>query len=106
MKVIDMEPVPMATAKEIMESKEGELGYEQKLALEHLRKFTKLDKEKAEKLAEELSGILRMSKETLMQIVNLLPTTPDEVRMLFAKERFSLKEEEIAKIIETVKKYI
>ena len=108
MEIDKIEPIPMGQANEIMtkRNKSGELGYEQKLALEHLQKFTKLDAKKSGKLGEELNAVIRMSPETLAQIVNILPKNPDEVRMVFAREKFSLKEEEVNTILETVKKYL
>ncbi|MFQ6010314.1 MAG: RNA polymerase Rpb4 family protein [Candidatus Aenigmatarchaeota archaeon] len=107
MKVLETKPISMAEAKKILASREkaGELGYEQKLAVEHLNKFTKLKPEKAKKFLEEISSVLRMSPETLVQIANLMPKNADELRLIFAREKFSLKEEEINKILETVKKY-
>lgn len=107
MKVNEINPVGMAEAKEILSSREKkkELSYEQKLALEHLNKFTKLKPEDSSKLSEELSGVLRMSQETLVQILNFLPKNADELRMIFSREKFSLKEDEINKILEIVKKY-
>ena len=107
MEILKTSPVPMGEAREVMKAREklGELGYEQKLALEHLLKFTKLDEKAAKKLVEELNSVIRMGKETLVQIVNILPKTPDEVRMIFAREKFSLKEDEVNKILEIVKKY-
>jgi len=107
MKVIETKPTSMAESKDILSSREKkkELSYEQKLALEHLNKFTRLDPEKAKKLLEELSGVLRMSQETMVQILNFLPKNADELRMIFSREKFSLKEDEINKILEIVKKY-
>ena len=108
MNVVDAKPISMAEAKEIMTSqeKDKELTYEQKLALEHLNKFTVLDAPVAKKILEEVSGVLRMSDETKIQILNLLPKTPDELRMIFTRENFSLKENEIKKILEIIKKYL
>ena len=108
MNVIGTKPVSMAEAKEVMTSqeKDKELTYEQKLALEHLNKFTILDAPEAKKLLDEISGVLRMSEETKIQILNLLPKTPDELRMIFTRENFSLKENEIKKILEIIKKYL
>jgi len=107
MKVIETKPVSMAEAKEVLSSREKkkELSYEQKLALEHLNKFTKLKHEEAKKLLEELSGVLRMSQETMVQILNFMPKNADELRMIFSREKFSLKEDEINKILEIIKKY-
>ncbi|MBN2203237.1 MAG: hypothetical protein JW700_03575 [Candidatus Aenigmarchaeota archaeon] len=108
MNVIDTKPVGMPVAKKIMSGIETdrELTYEQKLALEHLNKFTVLEPAKAEKLLEEVSGVLRMSDETRIQILNLLPKNPDELRMIFTRENFSLKENEIKTILEIIKKYL
>ena len=108
MKVIEVKPVPMSIAKEIMIKKEGEneISYEQKLAIEHLKKFTKLSKDKALKLAEEISNVVKLSEEILVQIVDILPQTKDEIRTILAAEKFSLKEEEINKILEIIKKYL
>jgi len=107
MKVIDTKPVGMPEAKEILSKREKikELTYEQKLALEHLRKFTKMDVDKSKKFLKELSQILRMSDETKTKILNILPQNPDELRMIFAREKFSLKDDEIKKILELIKKY-
>ncbi len=107
MKVLESVPVSMAEAKEIMleREKKGELIYEQKLALEHLKRFTKLSESDAKKFLGELFSIVRMSPETAVQIASLLPKTPDEVRLIFTGERFSLKEEEIEKIMALVKKH-
>lgn len=107
MDILKVEPITMGEAKKIMKEREKgkEMGYEQKLALEHLVKFTKLEEKDAKKLIEELNSVIRMSPETLVQIVNILPKNADEVRMIFAREKFSLKEEEVKKILEIVKKY-
>ena len=106
MKILETKAVPMAVAKEFLlaREKEKELGYEQKLAAEHLKKFARLKADDAKKLVSELEGIIKMSPETLAQVVNLLPKTADELRMVFAKEKFSPSEEEIKKILDAVKK--
>jgi DNA-directed RNA polymerase subunit F len=107
MKVLETKPITMAQAKNIMvkREKERELGYEQKTALEHLKKFSKLSAKDANKLLEEVSSVFRMSPQTAAKIVNLMPKNADEIRMIFAREKFSLKEDEINKILELVKKY-
>lgn len=107
MKIITAKPIQMAAAKEIMikKEKQKELTYEQKLAAEHLTKFTKLAEKDAEKLIKELSEVIKTSDETLVSIVDLLPKDRDELRMIFSRENFSLKDDEINKILEIVKKY-
>jgi DNA-directed RNA polymerase subunit F len=107
MKIKDVRPVGVPEAKYVLSKreKEKELTYEQKLASEHLKKFSKISYENSKKFLEELSGVLRMSDETKVQILNILPKNADELRMIFAREKFSLKEEEIKKILEIIKKY-
>ncbi|MDD5416975.1 MAG: RNA polymerase Rpb4 family protein [Candidatus Aenigmarchaeota archaeon] len=108
MKLIETKPISMSEAKEAMlkKEKDGELNYEQKLALEHLKNFTKISEKDAKKLEESISAIVKLSPETLVQILNLMPKNPDELRLLFAKEKFSLKEEELKKILELIEKYL
>ena len=107
MKIIETKPVGMPEAKKIMLSREKkkELSYEQKIALEHLNKFTKLTPAEAEKFLEELSQVLKMSAETMVKILDLTPKNQDELRMIFSREKFSLKDEEVKKILELIKKY-
>lgn len=107
MKVINIEPVAMSRAMEVLVKREtqGELNYEQKLALEHLKKFTKLSEKDAEKFIKDMSSIIKMSPDTLIQIANIMPGSADELRMIFAREKFSLKEEEIKNILDVVAKY-
>jgi len=108
MKILNTKPVSMSEAKELMlkKEKQGELNYEQKLAFEHLKNFTKINQKDAEKLATDIEGILKMSPETLVQILNIMPKNPNELRMIFAREKFSLKEEEITKILDLIGKYL
>ncbi|MBU3905081.1 MAG: RNA polymerase Rpb4 family protein [Nanoarchaeota archaeon] len=107
MKIIEIEPVSMPEAKSIMAKREkvGEMNYEQKLALEHLKCFTRLTPSDAKKMTEEITNIIKMSPETLVQIINILPKNADELRMIFAREKFSLQEEEVKKILEIVAKF-
>jgi len=107
MKIISSKPIAMPEAKEIMlkREKQEELNYEQKLALEHLRNFTKVSKKDAEKMMKEISEIVKMSPETLVQIINILPKNADELRMIFAREKFSLKEDEVQKVLDIVAKF-
>ncbi|MFQ6107546.1 MAG: RNA polymerase Rpb4 family protein [Thermoplasmata archaeon] len=88
------------------ESKERELSPEQMLALQHTEAFARLSPAKAKKLVNELVKIEHVSEFHAFKIADLLPTHPDDVRAIFAKERFTLGKEEIEKVIKTVEKYL
>lgn len=87
------------------EEKKRELTYEQKLALEHAKHFAKINVTKAKKMAQELTELDRITEPFAYKIVDILPLHPEEVRAIFAKERFTLEDSEIKKIIKIVEKY-
>jgi DNA-directed RNA polymerase subunit F len=101
----------LAEVKEHLEEAErtrGELSYEQKLALDHARTFaTRLSGEKARELVERLRKVSeKVSESHAVKIADLLPTHADDVRVIFAKERFQLEKDEMDKILETVQSYL
>ena len=107
MEIIEERLVNWAEAKKILESKEKEkeLGYEQKNALEHLRKFSKLSMKKANDMIEELGKIERLKDRQKIIIANMLPKDMEDLRVLFAKEVVNLSDEDKKKILSIVKKY-
>lgn len=94
-------------ARAILEKKINMEGatYEQKIALEYLKKHVKMPAEDAKKAWAEIESVGRLSPEQIAQIINIRPQKPEEVKVLFPKDR-SLNEEDIRKIIEAVKKYV
>jgi len=102
------EPISLAEVKNILKKVEKdrkELLYEQKIALEHANKFSKLNVKKTNELIKELSKIESLSKFIVYKIADILPKTEDDIKTIFAKERINLGENEIKKIIDTVNKY-
>jgi DNA-directed RNA polymerase subunit F len=70
--------------------------------MEHANQLSKTSPEKARDLVAELTRMEKMKPEIAYRIANIMPKTRDEVRAIFAKERFTLSPEELDKIIETV----
>ncbi len=109
MEVVNEKIVTDAEAKEILEKreKEIELGYEQKNALEHLRKFVKVDAKKAREAFEELkSKVPKLREKEIVQILNVLPQDQDDLRVILQKDYNLLNDEEVNLILETVKKLL
>ncbi len=86
--------------------KEGEMTYEKRLAFEHAKQFANLNITQTKKIISELLKMERVSEILAFKIAELLPQYPDDVRPIFAKERFTLEENEIKNIIVIVKKYL
>ena len=100
----DSEFVSIPRVKEILEEvQEGmELNYEQKLALEHATYSTSTDPKKAKTLVKALMEHDRITELLAYKIVEIWPTHPDDVKAIFAKERFTLKEDELERILQLV----
>lgn len=109
MEVREEKMITWATAKKLLEVKEKEskkeLGYEQKNALEHLRKFSKLSEKKAKDMLDELGKIERLKERQRIGIVNMMPQDMDDLKVLFANEVLSLSEDDKKKILSIVKKF-
>ena len=106
MEIVDERIVSDAEAKAILEKreKEIELGYEQRNALEHLRKYCKLDDKAAKSLWDELASIGKLTPRQIAQIVNILPQDTDDLRVILEKSFTSLSEDEVKKVLDAVKK--
>jgi len=107
MEIINEKCISAAEAKQIMKErkKQGEMKYEQKICLEYLEKTQKLTKKQIEDFIAELSKIEILKPRYIVLIINTMPDTEEEVEVIFSKERTNLKKNEIAKIIEIVKKF-
>ncbi|UCF08976.1 MAG: RNA polymerase [Thermoplasmata archaeon] len=99
--------VSLAEVKNLLEkeAKKRELSYEQNLALDHAKHFSAISMTKAKKMADELMELERITEPFAYKIVDILPMHPEEVRAIFAKERFTLEEDEIKKILKIVEKH-
>jgi len=100
--------VSLSEVKSILkkvEKERGEMLYEQKIALEHAHKFAKLPVKKTNDLIKELKTLEFIHDVHAFKIADILPTTDDDVKAIFAKERITLGGNEIKNILETVKKH-
>ena len=102
--------ITLSEVKAILEREQGgreDLSYEQKLALDHATHFVKLAPERAQELAQrvlKLGG--RVNEYYAFRIADLLPTHPDDVKAIFARERSVPDDAEIEKVLAVVKDYV
>jgi len=104
----DKKMVTLAEVKDILSErqKDGELTAEQKLALDHAQKFSRVDSKKAKKLVKELTELGFVSEVNAVKIADILPSTADDVRLVFSKERASVEKKDIEKVLSVVEKYL
>ena len=101
-------PVSLSEVKNILNklSKEREeMLYEQRIALEHAQKFAKLPVKKTNDMIKELTKLEFLEQVHAYKIADLLPKNKDDIKTIFAKERITLGENNIKKILEIVGKY-
>ncbi len=99
----------LAEAKEILvgiresrSEQEMELGYELRRAINHAELSSKTDGVTSRKLIEELLKLEKMKPEIAFRLADLMPTSFDEIRSIYAKERFTLSDDELTEILDTV----
>jgi len=118
--VPDVEPEPEVTEDSDEES-EGPVGptcdscdsqrmnlieqiqYEHKLALDHVRLLAQSSPKDSKAIIEKVIELEHVDGYYAAKIADILPMHPDDVRSIFARERFSLGRDEIDSIINAVK---
>ena len=88
--------------KKERETENKELGYELRKAISHAEMFSRLDPEKSRKLVDELLKLEKMKPEIAFRVADILPLSNDEIRSIYAKERYTLTESELKQILELV----
>ena len=90
-KTLDVNPIPAAEVKEILEEKKkkNELSYEQNLTLAHVTNFQKLPLEDTEKLIKELESIVKT--KYAIRIADIMPKDLAGLRLIVAKEKKTMK---------------
>ncbi|GAB6285346.1 MAG: RNA polymerase Rpb4 family protein [Methanoregula sp.] len=82
---------------------EKEMSYEFRRSMEHANQLAKTSPEKSRELVNILLKQEKMKPEIAYRIANIMPKSRDEVRAIFAKERFTLSPEELDSITGLVK---
>ena len=104
MEITEEKFVSWAEARKILEKKEKdkELGYEQKNALDHLRKYSKLTTKKADEMAAALAKNERLNERQITSIIDHSPKSVEEVNLLFSNEIITLTEDDKKAILKAV----
>ncbi|MFB6119691.1 MAG: RNA polymerase Rpb4 family protein [Halobacteriaceae archaeon] len=109
---VSEEFVTVAEAKRVLADVEAEraadereLRYELARAIDHTNRFATLEPEEAAELVEELAALEKVEEKTAYKLADLLPQSRDELRAVYAQERFSLSADELDEILDVIVKY-
>jgi DNA-directed RNA polymerase subunit F len=104
------ERVTLSEVKDVLAGVEAErlgtgkeMSYELRRSIEHANQLAKMPAEKSRALVEELLKLEKVKPDIAFRIANTAPRTRDELRAIYAKEKFSLSGEELDEILELVK---
>jgi DNA-directed RNA polymerase subunit F len=101
------EPVPLARVKDLLteESTHRTLPREAGLALQHAELFARLTTEQTEKLIQELRTLPFVDATVAVKVADVMPQYPEEIRLLFSKERVALDEAQVTRLLEIVAQF-
>ncbi|MEF8851125.1 MAG: RNA polymerase Rpb4 family protein [Haloarculaceae archaeon] len=111
---VDEEYLTVAETKAILEELEREraadedreMRYELARAIEHVNRFALLEPEESRAFVEELLELEKVDEPTAYKIADLQPQDRDELRAVYAQERYSLSGDELDEILEVVARYV
>ena len=102
--VIRQRPLTLLEVKKILtdRKKSGEMNYEQKVVLDYSKEFSNSTMKKIDTVLGALIE-LGIPEEIAVKLVNVQPTSKEEVQLMFERVRFDLKEDQIPKILDLIK---
>jgi DNA-directed RNA polymerase subunit F len=111
--VLGEERITLAELKEILSRVEEarredatEMAYELRRSIEHATHLAKNSPDQAKDLVAALLSLEKMKPDIAYRIANIMPRTRDELRAIYAKERFTLTGEELDHILSLVSEHL
>jgi len=111
---VDEEYLTVAETKEVLADieteraadEDREMRYELARALEHVNRFAVLDAEESREFVEQLLELEKVDEPTAYKIADTKPQDRDELRAIYAQERYTLSGDELDDILNVVKQYV
>ena len=105
MKIIETKTITMAESLgQLIIEDEDTLGYEQKITVDYLRRHTLLSEKDVIITRKELEQIEGLKEHQITALLDMVPETEEDVKILFMKERVSIEKDQIKKILEALDK--
>jgi len=106
-RVIEVKELTLPEVKALLEKRgeDAELNRVQRITLDYVSRFCKIDLESALKLKDELTKKFGLSLFATIQIINIMPESIEELRTLLTQEGKVFTTEELESILATLDKY-
>ncbi|MHA2405611.1 MAG: RNA polymerase Rpb4 family protein [Candidatus Hermodarchaeia archaeon] len=100
--IIESKPLTLAEVKSTLtkRGKKAELSYIQRVTLDHTVKFSSLPARTAKSLVTKLKNKYEMEEPLAIQLVDIAPTTADELASFLARAPRTYTPDEVSDILE------
>jgi DNA-directed RNA polymerase subunit F len=104
--IVSQEEVTLPEVKKLLSTrgKEGELSFQQSITLEHATGFARMAPAVAVKTVERLMKNYNLTHFQAVQIVNIAPTSIEELKSVMDTRSSDLTEEQLAEVVEIITK--
>ena len=109
LKVLEETPLSTVEIKERLEKRkkrDKELSKKATKTMEYLNTFTSLKLKEAEDIKKKIINlnIPRLRERHITKIIDVMPKDMDSLKVLFSGENITIKEEDLKKILDVIKK--
>lgn len=106
--IISEEEITLPQVKKLLSKrgKESDLSFQQSITLEHASAFARMAPAKAVKSIERLKKNFDLSQYQAVQIINIAPTTIEELKTTIDLRTIELTDEQLGEIVELITKAI
>ncbi len=102
--IISEEEITLSQVKKVLtqRGKEGELSFQQSITLEHASFFSKMAPAVSVKVVEKLMKDYKLSRSQAVQVVNISPINPEELKTILDARSTNLTDEQIINIVDLI----
>jgi len=109
-KLLSEKPITMAELKlelERVKKRDGELNFRANKTEEYINQVLAVEPKKATELKQKLEklNVPRLREEHIAKLIDVAPTTADEVNMVAQAFTISITKENLKKVADTIKEY-
>ena len=104
--IIKEEEVTLPQVKKLLSQrgKEGDLSFQQSITLEHASSFSRMAPAVSVKVVEKLIKSYDMTRSQAVQVVNIAPTTIEELKSILQSRTTNLTDEQLIEIVDLIVK--
>ncbi len=108
--IIEESPLTMAELKEELKKikkRDEELNFRAEKTEEYLQQFTILKQKDAKELFKKIDEleVPRLKPEQIVKLIDIMPTTPDEVKMVLQGYPITVTKENMKRVADVIKEY-